>query len=51
MSVVPGDNVETPIWDEYKSIIAKYDDRGADTVANIERFAFYEDQGYDVKAA
>ncbi len=43
MSVVPGDNVETPIWDEYKSIIAKYDDRGADTVANIERFAFYEE--------
>lgn len=42
MAVVPGDNVETPIWDEYKSIIAKYDDRGANTVANIERFAFYE---------
>ena len=43
MEVVPGDKVETPIWDEYKSIIAKYDDRGADTVANIERFAFYEE--------
>ena len=43
MEVVSGDNVETPIWDEYKSIIAKYDDRGADTVANIERFAFYEE--------
>ena len=43
MAVVPGDNVETPIWDEYKSIISKYDDRGADTVANIERFAFYEE--------
>ena len=43
MLVVPGDNVETPIWDEYKSIIAKYDVRGADTVANIERFAFYEE--------
>ena len=42
MEVVPGDKMETPIWDEYKSIIAKYDDRGADTVANIERFAFYE---------
>ena len=42
MEVVSGDNVETPIWDEYKNIIAKYDDRGADTVANIERFAFYE---------
>lgn len=43
MEVVQGDNVETPIWDEYKNIIAKYDDRGADTVANIERFAFYEE--------
>ena len=43
MEVVSGDNVETPIWDEYKSIIAKYDDRGADTVVNIERFAFYEE--------
>lgn len=43
MAVVPGDKVQTPIWDEYKSIIAKYDDRGADTVANIERFAFYEE--------
>ena len=42
MAVVPGDKVETLIWDEYKSIIAKYDDRGADTVTNIERFAFYE---------
>ena len=43
MAVVQGDKVETPIWDEYKSIIAKYDDRGADTVANIERFDFYEE--------
>ena len=42
MEVVSGDNVETPIWDEYKIIIAKYDDRGADTVVNVERFAFYE---------
>ena len=43
MAVVPGDKVETPIWDEYKSAIAKYDDRGADTVSNIDRFAFYEE--------
>ena len=43
MEVMAGDPVETPIWDEYKSIIAKYDDRGADTVAYIERFAFYEE--------
>ena len=42
MQVVPGDTVETPIWDEYKAIISRYDERGAQTVANIERFAFYE---------
>ena len=42
MAVMPGDKVETPIWDVYKDIIAKYDDRGADTVQNIERFAFYD---------
>jgi L-fucose mutarotase len=42
MQVVPGDKVETPIWDEYKSIIKRYDDRGDAVVANIERFAFYE---------
>ena len=41
MAVVPGDTVETPIWDEYDAIVRasgeKYD--GYD---NIERFAFYE---------
>ena len=43
MQVMPGDTVETPIWDVYKDIVAKYDDRGADAVGNIERFAFYEE--------
>ena len=43
MEVMPGDTVETPIWDTYKEIIAKYDDRGADAVGNIERFAFYDE--------
>ena len=42
MAVVPGDPVETPIWDVYKDIIAKHDARGAATVQNIERFAFYD---------
>lgn len=42
MEVVPGDPVETPIWDTYKEIVAKYDDRGAACVGNIERFAFYD---------
>lgn len=43
MEVMPGDDVETPIWDTYKEIIAKYDERGGDCVGNIERFQFYEE--------
>ena len=35
--------VETPIWDEYKRIVAKHDARGADAVGTVERFAFYEE--------
>lgn len=42
MEVVQGDTVETPIWDTYKEIISKYDSRGSATVANIERFDFYD---------
>ena len=43
MEVVPGDTVETPIWDEYKDIVKKYDDRGDECVSAIERFAFYDE--------
>lgn len=43
MEVMPGDPVETPIWEEYKEIISRYDDRGSAAVGNIERFAFYEE--------
>ncbi|MDE6949305.1 MAG: fucose isomerase [Lachnospiraceae bacterium] len=43
MEVVPGDDVETPIWDTYKEIVGKYDKRGSDAVGNIERFAFYDE--------
>lgn len=43
MEVMPGDTVETPIWDVYKEIIAKHDERGAETVGGIERFQFYEE--------
>ena len=42
MAVTPGDTVQTPIWDTYKETIEKYDKRGANTICNIERFAFYE---------
>ena len=43
MEVMPGDDVETPIWDTYKEIIRKHDDRGDAVVGQIERFAFYEE--------
>ncbi|MBS5879313.1 MAG: hypothetical protein KIC63_04125 [Clostridium sp.] len=39
MEKVPGDNVETPIWDEYRDIAKKYTDA---EFGGIERFAFYE---------
>lgn len=35
--------IETPIWDEYKDIVKKYDNRGADAVGNIDRFDFYDE--------
>ena len=43
MEVMDGDNVETPIWDTYKEIISKYDERGEEAVGNIERFKFYDE--------
>lgn len=39
MEVVKGDSVETPIWDEYKSITKKYSDAAFE---HLERFEFYE---------
>lgn len=43
MEVMPGDPVKTPIWDEYREIVARHDGRGAAAVGNIERFRFYEE--------
>ena len=42
MQVIPGDPVETPIWDSYKEIVKKADARGEQAFAEIERSAFYE---------
>jgi L-fucose mutarotase len=42
MEVMKGDPVETPIWDTFKEIVAKYDERGGQAVGEVERFAFYE---------
>ena len=39
MEVVKGDNVETPIWEEYKSIAKKYSDAESE---HPEWFAFNE---------
>jgi len=41
MEVVPGDTVETPIWDEYKTIVKKHNSDFKD-FNFIERFEFYE---------
>ena len=42
MEVMPGDDVETPIWDTYKEIVKKYDGQGEDAIGQIERFSFYK---------
>ena len=43
MEVMPGDPVETRIWDEFAKIVAAEDARGADVIGHIERFACYEE--------
>jgi len=45
MQLMPNDvgRVQTPIWDTYREIVAKHDERGAEAIGNIERFAFYEE--------
>ncbi len=43
MKVVGGENLPEPeIWATFKDTIAKYDDRGADTIETVERFDFYD---------
>ena len=36
-------DLEIPVWETYKEIVAKYDERGADAVGNIDRFKFYDE--------
>lgn len=43
MQVVPGDKVETPIWDKYEETVRRFDPRGAKAIGHVERFAFYEE--------
>lgn len=40
MEVMPGDDVQTPIWDVYKKTVEKYDERGKNAIGEIERFKF-----------
>ena len=35
-------DLHIPVWDEYKQIVAKHDERGASAVGAYERFEFYE---------
>lgn len=42
MQVVKGDDVKTPIWDQYKEIVSKYDERGASCFEEIDKWEFYE---------
>jgi len=41
MQVVPGKEVETPIWDVYGEIVRKYEPVN-NKIEEVERFAFYE---------
>ncbi|MBQ3134281.1 MAG: RbsD/FucU family protein [Oscillospiraceae bacterium] len=35
-------DLHIPVWDEYKKVVAKHDDRGEAAVGAYERFEFYE---------
>ena len=41
MEVVPGDTVETPIWDVYQELCDKSEGKKVE-IEHVERFAFYE---------
>ena len=41
MEVVPGDNVETPIWDEFAKIIERH--QPGTKIRHVERFSFYDE--------
>jgi L-fucose mutarotase len=41
MAVMAGDPVETPIWDQYRAIVAEHISQ-VSPIEQVERFAFYE---------
>lgn len=52
MAIVPGDPTKPTIWEEYKTIVTKYEPKVTD-FEMIERFAFYEraKQAYAIVAS
>ena len=34
--------IPTPIWEEYREVVRRYDDRGDGCVGMIDRFDFYK---------
>lgn len=42
MQVMSGDTAKTPIWDVYREVLARHEERGAACIDEIERFAFYD---------
>lgn len=40
MEVVPGDPVQTPIWNDYRKVLQKYEPSAQ--LQTMERFAYYE---------
>ena len=43
MSVMDGDSVETPIWNQYGTLVEAFDSRGRSAIGHMERFTFYEE--------
>lgn len=35
-------DLECPIWEEFSEIVARYDERGKDTISFLDRYEFYE---------
>lgn len=42
MQVSPGDDVETPIWDTYREIVSRHNDKAGREFGMLERYAFYD---------
>jgi len=42
MEVSAGEEVSTPIWNEYEGLFEKYDGRGKDCIEMLGRYEFYD---------